>query len=62
MTALTADRVGKVIGGDRPIAGPTIRAWYRAGRFPAPIDPTLPVVSWRWSPRIVDTYINGAAA
>ncbi len=61
-TALTADQVGAAIGGARPIKAATIRAWYRSGRFPAPIDPTLPVKSWRWSPRIVGDYIDGAAA
>lgn len=56
--ALTAAAVGKLLG-YRP---ERVRAMYRAGMFPAPIDPTLAAVSWRWSPRIVQDYIDGQVA
>ena len=56
--ALTAAEVGKVLR--YPAA--RVRAMYRAGTLPAPIDPTLPAVAWRWSPRIIDDYINGERA
>jgi hypothetical protein len=36
-----------------------IRALYRAGRFPPPIDPDLPTVSWMWSRRMVERYVEG---
>jgi hypothetical protein len=60
--ALTAQRVGEIVGGDRPYTAETIRNWYRAGKFPAPIDATLPVKSWRWSPRVIERYVDGDAA
>lgn len=56
--ALTAAEVGKLLR--YPAA--RVRAMYRAGTFPAPIDPTLAAVAWRWSPRIIDDYINGERA
>ena len=56
--ALTAAEVGKLLR--YPAA--RVRAMYRAGNFPAPIDPTLGAAAWRWSPRIIDEYINGEAA
>lgn len=54
-TALTAAEVGKILR----YPAPRIRAMYRAGNFPAPIDPDLPVSAWRWSPRVIDVYVNG---
>ena len=36
-----------------------IRALYRDGRFPAPIDPTLGTRLWRWSSLVVDDYRAG---
>lgn len=36
-----------------------VRALYRAGAFPAPIDPTLSVRRWRWSSLVVDDYRAG---
>jgi hypothetical protein len=56
--ALTAAEVGKLLR--YPAA--RVRAMYRAGNFPAPIDPTLAAVQWRWSPRVVQSYIDGQAA
>ena len=56
--ALTAADVGKLLR----YPAPRIRAMYRAGTFPAPIDPDLTPTQWRWSPRIVADYIDGQAA
>ena len=56
--ALTASEVGKLLR--YPAA--RVRSMYRAGTFPAPIDPTLSAVQWRWSPRVVADYIDGQAA
>lgn len=56
--ALSANEVGELLG----YKGHTIRSMYRSGRFHAPIDPTLPAVAWRWSPRVVAAYIDGQLA
>lgn len=55
MNVLTVDQVGALVG------YPTrrIRALYRDGKFPAPIDPTLHPISWRWSPDAIHAYANG---
>lgn len=36
-----------------------VRALYRAGRFPAPIDPELSPRLWAWSRRVVESYAEG---
>lgn len=36
-----------------------LRALYRQGRFPAPIDPQLDTRLWRWSRRVVERYVEG---
>ena len=54
-SALTAAQVGRLLS-YRP---ERVRSMYRAGQFPAPIDPTLAPVSWRWSPFVVEAYIDG---
>ena len=59
---LTAHDVGVVLshrGGD---LGRGVRRMYRAGQLPAPIDATLSAQSWRWSPAVIDAYINPKAA
>ncbi len=55
MNTLTVDQVGHVVG----YPARRIRDLYRAGQFPAPIDPTLHAVSWRWSPAAIDAYVSG---
>lgn len=39
--------------------GGTVRALYRAGSMPGPIDPSLPVRQWRWSRAVIDAYVAG---
>jgi hypothetical protein len=58
MNAYTAAEVGKLLR----YPAPRVRAMYRAGTFPPPIDPTLSAVQWRWSPRVIEEYINGERA
>ena len=53
--ALNADEVAQRV--DYPKA--TVYRLTREGRFPAPIDATRPTRSWRWSPRLVQSYIDG---
>ncbi len=63
---LTADQAAELAGylhHDGTGNGAVVRALYRAGRFPAPIDPDLKVRSWRWSRRDVERYVeHGVAA
>lgn len=60
VVALTAEEVGRALKYKNPAV--RIRSMYRAGNFPAPIDPALPVTSWRWSPRVIEAYIDGQVA
>jgi|GEM_PF-4584132 len=53
--ALNPSDVANLVGYKRD----TIYRLTRSGRFPAPIDADRPTRSWRWSPRIVDDYIDG---
>ena len=53
--ALTAAELTDLVG----YKAPTIYRLVRDGRFPAPIDADRPTRSWRWSPRIVEDYIDG---
>jgi hypothetical protein len=59
LRALTAHQVGVAMAlrgkGD---LGRGVRRMYREGRFPAPIDATLPAASWRWSPDVISAYIS----
>jgi hypothetical protein len=52
---LTADETARVVGYRD---GHQIRSMYRNGRFPAPIDPGLPVRLWRWSRRQIVRYVD----
>ena len=52
---LTAKQVADVIG----CTPRTIRDKARQGMFPAPIDPRLSPVLWRWAPVAIDRYVNG---
>lgn len=36
-----------------------VRALYRAGRFPPPIDPDLSPRLWVWSRRVIESYVAG---
>jgi hypothetical protein len=36
-----------------------VRALYRDGRFPPPIDPELSPRLWAWSRRVVEAYAEG---
>jgi hypothetical protein len=42
--------------------GEKIRNLYRAGRFPAPVDPTRPPHSWAWSRRVIERYVDEGVA
>jgi hypothetical protein len=45
-------------GSGKPDAA-KVRYLVREFRFPAPIDAELPVVDWRWSRRLVESYAAG---
>jgi predicted DNA-binding transcriptional regulator AlpA len=51
---LTAEEAGALVGYEAR----SIRALYRQGRFPSPIDPTLGARRWRWSRRAVEVYVE----
>jgi hypothetical protein len=36
-----------------------VRESARAGRVPAPIDPDLPAIQWRWSEQAIEQYEAG---
>lgn len=55
MRPLTAAEVADRLG----YAKRTVQEYARSGRLPAPIDPSLPVVMWRWSPLVVEQYEAG---
>lgn len=59
---LTADQAAAELGWQhrdgRPY-GDLVRALFRSGRFPPPIDPSLSVRRWRWSRRDVTAYGHG---
>jgi hypothetical protein len=57
---LTAAEVADLLGS--AYTGDKVRRLYRAGRFPAPIDPTLHSRSWSWSRRVVELYAEGEVA
>jgi hypothetical protein len=57
---LTAAEAARLLGG---IYTPEkIRKLYRAGKFPAPIDPTLTAYSWAWSRRVIERYVDEGVA
>ena len=55
LRALTAAEVGELCGYTKR----QVLALYRAGKFPAPIDPTLTTYMWRWSSVVMDDYRAG---
>jgi hypothetical protein len=57
--AQVAERCGYLDDKGAP-KGRTIRQLFRDGRFPAPIDPELPVRLWRWSSIAVGAYLAGS--
>lgn len=56
---ISAAEAGEIVGGSSPYSGDLVRRLYREGRFPPPIDPGLPVRSWRWSRPEVERYAAG---
>ena len=56
--ALTAADFGRALGYRGTDPGALIRRQYRERLLPGPIDASLPVQSWRWSPLTVANYIN----
>jgi transcriptional regulator with XRE-family HTH domain len=56
--ALTADDVGVAMALRGKSPGRSVRRMFREGQLPAPIDATLPAVSWRWSPDVISAYIS----
>jgi hypothetical protein len=57
---LTAAEVADLLGS--AYTAEKVRRLYRAGNFPAPIDPTLHARSWSWSRRVVEGYAEGEVA
>jgi predicted DNA-binding transcriptional regulator AlpA len=55
LLTLTADQVGALTGYSRR----EIYKLARTGRFPAPIDPDLSVLLWRWSRRRLEQWADG---
>jgi hypothetical protein len=60
--ALTAHDFGERLAHRGSDLGRGVRRMYRSGQLPPPIDASLPAVQWRWSPKVVDDYINPQAA
>jgi hypothetical protein len=61
--ALTAHQVGVAMASrGKGDLGRGVRRMYRDGKFPAPIDPSLPAASWRWSPVVIGAHINPQVA
>lgn len=56
MTAvLTAQQVADMLG----YKVRRVHELARMGKIPGPIDPTVSTVLWRWSPAVLDEYVNG---
>lgn len=55
LEALTVQRVAERV----TYTPRMVRQLAREGRFPAPIDASLPVRQWRWSSVAVAAYVEG---